>query len=122
VAIDRTAGDRLHRWVMVRMAERGVPSVAELARTAGVGRDTLQAWWRGRPPTPHAGEKVARALGTTYGDLLSAREGREGTSRALSEEDARRLARAMAKEMEPRLRQLALEAARRALDEREGRG
>lgn len=69
-------GQRVRQYVRERMAARGIESISALADQADVGRDTLQAWFRGRGITPIAGTKVALELGVTYEDLLTARDGR----------------------------------------------
>ena len=66
----RESGERLRRYVREHMAQRGIDTFMELARRSDVGRDTLQAWFRGRRPTPQAGGKVAASLGVTYYELL----------------------------------------------------
>lgn len=71
------AGDRLKGYVLAKMAERGIPSVSELARLSHVSRDTFQQWWIGRPPQGSTAELVARVLGVTYADLIAVREGIE---------------------------------------------
>jgi transcriptional regulator with XRE-family HTH domain len=73
--LNDAAGDRLRAYISGLMADRGIPSVSELARRAHVSRDTFQAWWRGRPPQRSTAEIVARELGVTYADLIAAREG-----------------------------------------------
>ena len=75
IALSEQAGDRLRAYIEGVMADRDIDSVSELARRAHVSRDTFQAWWRGRPPRRATAELVARELGVTYADLISAREG-----------------------------------------------
>jgi transcriptional regulator with XRE-family HTH domain len=71
----RESGERLRRFVKEHMARQNIDTMMELARRSDVGRDTLQAWFRGRRPTPQAGGKVAAALGVTYYEMLKAFEG-----------------------------------------------
>ncbi len=49
---DRVSGEKLRRYVKEHMAHEGIDTLMELARRSDVGRDTLQAWFRGRRPTP----------------------------------------------------------------------
>jgi transcriptional regulator with XRE-family HTH domain len=72
---NKESGERLRRYVREHMAHENIDTLMELARRSDVGRDTLQAWFRGRRPTPQAGGKVAAALGVTYYELLKAFEG-----------------------------------------------
>lgn len=72
---DKDAGARIRRYLAERMARNDIDGFSELARRSGVGRDTLQAWMRGRRPAPGAGGKVAAALHETYYDLLRAFDG-----------------------------------------------
>ena len=71
----RDSGERLRRFTKEHMARQNIDTLMELARRSDVGRDTLQAWFRGRRPTPQAGGKVAAALGVTYYEMLKAFEG-----------------------------------------------
>lgn len=71
----RESGERLRRYVRERMARQGIDTLMELARRSDVGRDTLQAWFRGRRPTPQAGGKVAASLGVTYYEMLKEFDG-----------------------------------------------
>jgi hypothetical protein len=73
----REAGRSLKSFIQDRMAARDIRTLVELAEVADVAYDTLHAWFRGRPPTPRAGGRVAVALGVTYSDLLAAYEGTE---------------------------------------------
>jgi hypothetical protein len=77
VGIDpkREAGKRLKAYVQDRMGMVGIATLVELAERADVAYDTLHAWFRGRPPTPRAGGRVAVTLGVTYSELLAAYEG-----------------------------------------------
>ena len=68
-------GTRLRHFIREHMAHQGIDTLMELARQSDVGRDTLQAWFRGRRPTPRAGGKVAATLGVTYYELLKAFDG-----------------------------------------------
>lgn len=72
---NREAGARLRLYLREHMAKQGIETFMDLASRSGVGRDTLQAWARGRRPTPGAGGKVAEVLGTSYYDLLRAFDG-----------------------------------------------
>ncbi len=91
---DRMAGERLKRYVLTEAAQHDIHSTLQLAEEAGVGRDTLHGWWRGRPPSPAAGEKIARAIGKSYRDLLVARAGEpEPEPMMLGDEDVERIAR-----------------------------
>lgn len=72
------AGARLKKYLREGMAKGDIETWADLAREAGVGRDTLQVWIRGdRQPTTQAGGKVAAVFGETYADLLRAWQGDE---------------------------------------------
>lgn len=71
----REAGKRLRAYIQDRMSAVGIDTLVELAETADVAYDTLHAWFRGRPPTPRAGGKVAATLKVAYTDLLAAYEG-----------------------------------------------
>lgn len=73
----RLSGRQMKAYVLDRMAARGIRTLVELADVADVAYDTLHAWFRGRPPTPRAGGRVALALGVTYSELLAAYEGSE---------------------------------------------
>lgn len=73
----RQAGQRLKSYMLDRMSARGIDTLVELAEKADVAYDTLHAWFRGRPPTPRAGGRVALTLGVTYSELLAAYEGAE---------------------------------------------
>jgi hypothetical protein len=77
VGIDpkREAGRRLKAYVHDRMGAVGIDTLVDLADRADVAYVTLHAWFRGRPPTPRAGGKVALTLGVTYSELLAAYEG-----------------------------------------------
>lgn len=70
------AGARLKKYLREGMAKAGIETYSELARRAGVGRDTIQVWVRGdRTPTTQAGGKVAGVFGDSYADLLRAWQG-----------------------------------------------
>ena len=71
----KESGDRLRHYIRERMARQDIDTLMELARRSDVGRDTLQAWFRGRRPTPQAGGKVAAALGATYYEMLKEFDG-----------------------------------------------
>lgn len=80
--LPEVAGANLKRFVYSRLAEIGMvsestgkPSVSALARASDVTRDTFQQWFRGRYPSPAKGRKAAAALGTTYAELVEARQG-----------------------------------------------
>ncbi len=73
--IDAAGGVRVKRLVLSAMADRHIPSIVRLSELADVGRDTLNAWFRGREPGPDAGGKVADALGLTYRDIMDAYRG-----------------------------------------------
>lgn len=76
--VDKDAGAGSRRHIEMGMAAQGIKSVAELSRRSGVGRDSVYAWFRGeRMPSSDAGPKVARAIGSTYGDMLRAWESRD---------------------------------------------
>lgn len=72
---NRESGERLRRYVKEHMARQSIDTYMELARRSDVGRDTLQAWFRGRRPTPQAGGKVAAVLGVTYYEMLKEFDG-----------------------------------------------
>ena len=95
----RVPGRQLKRYVLERMAAKDIPSVSELSRAANVGRDTIQAWFRGRLPTPHAGERVARTLGVAYRDLLDARDGLPARRGVVDEETIERIVRRVLEEL-----------------------
>ncbi len=71
---DPAAGTRLWDYIQEKMAESGV-SLLGLERTSGVSRATVYAWKDGRRPRRDAGGRIAKALGTTYADLMQRREG-----------------------------------------------
>lgn len=74
--MNSAAGKRLRDYMRTAMSRAEIDTVSELARRGGVGRDTLQAWWRGeRQPTPLPGGRVAKVLGVTYAELLAAWDG-----------------------------------------------
>jgi transcriptional regulator with XRE-family HTH domain len=64
------AGEQLDRAIRRAMGAADIRSLAELARSSRVQRDTLYAWFRGeRPPKPETLGKVAAALGVPLGTL-----------------------------------------------------
>jgi transcriptional regulator with XRE-family HTH domain len=71
---DPAAGTRLWDYIQEKMAESGV-SLLGLERTSGVSRATVYAWKDGRRPRRDAGGRIAKALGTTYADLMQHRAG-----------------------------------------------
>jgi transcriptional regulator with XRE-family HTH domain len=74
--MNAAAGKRLRDYMRTAMSRAEIETVSELARRSEVGRDTLQAWWRGeRQPTPLPGGRVAKVLGVTYAELLAAWDG-----------------------------------------------
>lgn len=74
--MDKLAGQRLRRYIEINMHRADIATLSEVARRGGIGRDTLQAWMRGeRQPTPGPGNRVAKALGVTYAELLAAWDG-----------------------------------------------
>lgn len=83
--IDSEGGARVKRFVLSAMADRHIPSVVRLSEVADVGRDTLNAWFRGREPGPDAGGKVAAALGVTYTDLMDAYRGAPQATQTLED-------------------------------------
>lgn len=75
--IDQAAGKRLRRYIKEGMASAGIETFTELAEKSGVGRDTLQAWMRGaRAPSSGTGHKIATAIGSSYIEMMRAREGK----------------------------------------------
>lgn len=92
-------GKRVRRYILALMAAKDIPSISMLADQSDVGRDTIMKWLAGRRIAPKTGEKVARELGVSYGDLLRAREGHpprptdeiEDLVRRVAEETVRRL-------------------------------
>lgn len=92
----KAAGERLKRYMLDRMAEQGVSTLVELADLAPVSYDTLHAWFRGRPPAPGAGGRVAVVLGVTYSELLAAYEGVAAQGRYVRDDELERLMTAAA--------------------------
>lgn len=107
----REAGKRLKRFVLDRMAERGVGTLVQLAEDAPVSYDTLHAWFRGRAPDPGAGGRVALRLGVTYSELLAVYEDVSASGRYVRDDELRALVEAAAEA-----------AVRRVLGERDGQG
>jgi hypothetical protein len=105
----REAGKRLKAYVLDRMPEAGVGTLVELAERAPVSYDTLHAWFRGRPPDPGAGGRVALVLGVTYSELLATYEGVSADGRFVRDGELRTLIDAAAEA-----------AVRRVLGERNG--
>lgn len=74
--MDRAAGKRLRNYIETAMYRADIKTLSELARRGGIGRDTLQAWLRGeRAPSSGPGARVAKALGGTYAEMLTAYTG-----------------------------------------------
>ncbi|MBX3031461.1 MAG: helix-turn-helix transcriptional regulator [Chloroflexi bacterium] len=72
-----TPGRRLERYMKSLFRRDGVKDVTDLAKKAGISRDTPYNWWTGET-VPRSGEmvKVARELNVPVDHLWAAYEGR----------------------------------------------
>jgi transcriptional regulator with XRE-family HTH domain len=74
----KKGGQALKHAIHVARARAGVTSDMQLALRAHVSYDTLMNWFSSRTvPRPHELKKVADSIGTSYGDLMAAYEGRD---------------------------------------------
>lgn len=92
----KRAGQQLKKYVLDRMAEQGIETLVELSDLAPVSYDRLHAWFRGYPPSPNAGGRVAVVLGVTYSELLAAFEGEEPRGRYVRDDELEALMTAAA--------------------------